>query len=103
MDKGEIMSEDSAREIADDVFRHELKASEKMTQLFGEYDPEVAEQGMIESFDNLMGNIETSRRAQKAIMLMQTLAQRLESEALLERAIHEAENNEMVEIPQGQQ
>jgi len=97
------MGDESARDIADDVFRHELKASEKMTTLFGERDPADAEDAMLESFDALMANVQSPQRAQKAIMLMQTLAQRLESEALLERAIHEAETNEMVDIPQGQE
>ena len=96
------MSDDTPRELADDVFRHELKASEKMTQLFGRFEVAEAEEGMIESFDTLMDNIESPQRAQKAIMLMQTLAQRLESETLLERAIQEAENNELVETPQEQ-
>jgi len=96
------MSDKEATELANDVFKHELKASEKITQLFGQYEPEVAEQGMIDSFDVLMENIESPRRAQKAIMLLQTLAQRLESETLLQRAVDEAESNEMVDTGQGQ-
>jgi len=95
------MSDKNAKQIADEVFRHELKASEKMTQLFGEFDTDDAEMGMVESFDNLMENIDSPRRAQKAIMLMQTLAQKLESERLLERAIEEAETNPLVDTGQG--
>lgn len=97
------MSDKEATELANEVFKHELKASEKITQLFGQHEPEEAEQGMIDSFDALMENIESPRRAQKAIMLLQTLAQRLESETLLQRAVDEAESNDMVETGQGQQ
>jgi len=95
------MTDNTPRGLADEVFKHELKASEKMTQLFTEFDPQQAEAGMLESFDVLMENIDDEQRTQKAIMLMQTLAQKLESERLLERAIEEAETNPLVDTGQG--
>lgn len=97
------MAEDNPRELADSVFRHELKASEAMTELWSDHDVEDAEQAMLESFESLMERIDSPRRAEKTIMLMQTLAQRLESEALLEKAIREAEENPMVSVPEEEQ
>jgi len=97
------MVDDTPTEMAQDVFKHNLKASEKTRTLFSEVPQEEAEAVILEEFERLMGAVNDPQRAEDAAMLVQRLAQGLESKRLLRAVIDEAENNELLEMEQGQQ
>jgi hypothetical protein len=89
---------DTPNELANDVFKHELKASEKMSVLFSTYEPEEAEDGVIRSFESLCNNIEDPDRLAKAVQLMQTMAQQLGSEKMMGAAIEVAQQSDHLDV-----
>ena len=96
------MSDDTPNQMAQGVFKHNLKASEKTRELFSQVPQEEAEAVILEEFSRLMGAVEDPQRAEDAAMLVQRLAQGLESQRLLEAVIEEAESNELLEMEQQQ-
>ena len=89
---------DTPKELADKVFKYEFKASENMKQLFREYEPQEAQGGVIESFQQLCNNIEDPDRLAKAVQLMQTMAQQLGSQKMEEAAIKVAQQSEHLQV-----
>jgi len=96
------MADETPNEIAQNVFKHNLKASENTRRLFSEVPQDEAEQVILDEFNRLMGSVEDAQRAEDAAMLLQRLAQGLESQRLLEAVIQEAENNDLLEMEQQQ-
>lgn len=88
----------TAKQLADEVFKHEFKASEKMRLLFNSYDPQDAESGVVESFKELCKNIEDPDRLAKAVQLMQTMAQQLGSERMDDAAVQVAKQSEHLQV-----
>lgn len=96
------MSDDTPNEIGQKIFKHNLKASEKTRELFTEVQQDEAEAVILEEFERLMGTIQDPQRAEDAAMLVQRLAQGLESKRLLQAVIQEAESNDLIELDQEQ-
>lgn len=96
------MAEQTASQVAQQVFKHNLKASEKTRKLFGSMEQREAEEAILEEFNRLMKVVDDPQRAEDSAMLVQRLAQGLGSERLLEAVIEQAENNDMLQIDQGQ-
>jgi len=96
------MVDETPNEIAQNIFKHNLKASENTRKLFSDVPQDEAEQVILDEFDRLMGSVEDAQRAEDAAMLLQRLAQGLESQRLLEAVIQEAENNDLLEMEQQQ-
>jgi len=85
------------------VFKHNLKASEKTRELFGSFEQDDAERAILEEFNRLMNVVQDPQRAEDAALLVQRLAQGLDSEMLLEAVAEQAENNEMLQLEKGKQ
>jgi len=96
------MVDETPNEIAQNIFKHNLKASENTRKLFSDVPQDEAEQVILDEFDRLMGSVEDAQRAEDAAMLLQRLAQGLESQRLLQAVIDEAENNDLLEMEQQQ-
>lgn len=96
------MTEQTANEVAQQVFKHNLKASEKTRELFGSMEQGEAEAAILEEFNRLMKVVDDPQRAEDAAMLVQRLAQGLGSERLIEAVIQQAENNDMLQLDQEQ-
>jgi len=97
------MSEQDGRQAAQQVFKHNLKASEKTRELFGSFEQDDAERAILEEFNRLMKVVQDPQRAEDAALLVQRLAQGLDSEMLLEAVAEQAENNEMLQLKKGEQ
>lgn len=97
------MSDETSQDIAQDVFRHNLKASEKTRELFIEFPQEEAEDALLSEFDELMGKINNEQQAEDAAMLMQRLAQGLESQRLAQAVMQEADENPLLVVEEGPQ
>jgi hypothetical protein len=97
------MSEQDGRQAAQQVFKHNLKASEKTRELFGSFEQDDAERAILEEFNRLMKVVQDPQRAEDAALLVQRLAQGLDSEMLLEAVAEQAENNEMLQLKKGKQ
>lgn len=92
------MTQDEATELALDAFRHEMKAAETITELFGDYDEEVAKEAMQEAFVALMENVESEQRANSVATVMETFAKQLESEEMMNTVIKVAERSEYLQV-----
>jgi hypothetical protein len=97
------MGEQDGRRAAQQVFKHNLKASEKTRELFGSFEQDDAERAILEEFNRLMNVVQDPQRAEDAALLVQRLAQGLDSEMLLEAVAEQAENNEMLQLEKGKQ
>jgi hypothetical protein len=97
------MGEQDGRRAAQQVFKHNLKASEKTRELFGSFEQDDAERAILEEFNRLMKVVQDPQRAEDAALLVQRLAQGLDSEMLLEAVAEQAENNEMLQLEKGKQ
>jgi len=93
---------DSAEDIADDIFRHELKASEKMGEMFTNYEPEEAEDALVASFGKIASNIESPERLQRLVRLTEGVGQRLGSEQIVNAAYDVAEESDILEVDGGE-
>lgn len=91
------MADKTPTEVAQAVFKHNLKASENTRTLFGEVPQEEAEEVILSEFQRLMGAVNDPQRAEDAALLVQRLGQGLESERLLQAVVQEAEENELLE------
>lgn len=96
------MADKTPNEVAQQVFKHNLKASENTRRLFGSVEQGEAEDAILEEFNRLMKVVDDPQRAEDAAMLVQRLAQGLESERLLEAVVEQAETNDMLQLDQGQ-
>lgn len=85
-------------DIADEIFRHELKASEKMGELFTDYEPDVAEKELIASFRKIADRIEDPERLQRLIRLAEGVGQRLGSDRMVEEAYGVAETSDKLNV-----
>ena len=90
------MSDETPRDVAQDVFRHNLKASEKTRELFTDYSQEQAEEALMAEFDELMGKIGNEQQAEDAAMLLERLARGIQSQRLVEVVMQEAEDNPLL-------
>jgi len=97
------MGAQDGRRAAQQVFKHNLKASEKTRELFGSFEQDDAERAILEEFNRLMNVVQDPQRAEDAALLVQRLAQGLDSEMLLEAVAEQAENNEMLQLEKGKQ
>jgi len=92
------MAEQEEQDVAQDIFKHNLKASEKTRRLFIDYPQEDAEDALLREFDKLMGKISNEQQAEDVAMLMQRLAQGLESQRLAQAVMQEAEENPLLVV-----
>lgn len=101
MEKEIMTEENEASELADDIFRHELKASEKMGELFTKHEAEEAEKQLIASFVAVASKIDDPERLQRLVRLAEGVGQRLGSERMVEKAYEVAEKSEILEVEEG--
>lgn len=92
------MAEDDAVELADDVFRFELKANRKVDELFEEYGEDEAVDAMIESFKTIMENSDNAITKGKAVRLMRTFAQGATSDRMDNVALKVAKKDPDLQI-----
>ena len=88
------MSDKDPEQLAREVYRHELKAGEKMTELFEVNDPQDGEEAMLKVFNELADNIEDDQRLKKLVILLDNFGRSLGSQSLVERATKEAREND---------
>lgn len=72
--------------LANDVYRYEMKAGRAMDDLFQGYDPEVAEDALLESYNSIVSNSDSRDTIRKVTALTQQFAQVVGSEKLIQRA-----------------
>jgi len=84
--------------LARDVFRHELKAGEKVRRLFSEFDESDGEDAMILAFEELMDNVDSEQNAQSIASLMERFARQMGSKEMLEVVVSRAEQSEHLEV-----
>jgi uncharacterized protein YcbK (DUF882 family) len=92
------MTQDEATELALDAFKYEMKAAETITELFGDYDEEMAKEAMQEAFVALMENVDSEERANSVATVMETFAKQLESEEMMNTVIEVAKRSEHLEV-----
>jgi len=92
------MSEKNRSELALSIFKHEMKAAEATSELFGANSQDEAEEAVAEAFDKVMSNADSERKAESAVSVIQMLAQQLDSEILMRRTIKTAEQSEYLTV-----
>jgi len=92
------MKQDEATELALDAFKHEMKAAEKITDLFTAYERDVGEEAMQEAFVALMENVEEEQRAESVATVMETFARQLESEEMMRTVVEVGKRSEYLEV-----
>lgn len=92
------MGQETPDDIAESVFKHNLKASENTRRLFRSMPQEDAEDAILDEFERLMNTIEDPQRAEDAAMLVQRLAQGLESQRLLDAVVQAANKSDLLDF-----
>jgi hypothetical protein len=87
-----------AMSLALEIFRHELKASEKMTDLFTDFEGGEAEDGIIKAFDRMVDNMEDPDRIRKVVVLTSQMGQGLSSERIVKAAMKVADEHPDLEL-----
>jgi len=95
------MTDKNPKDMARDVYRHELQAGETMNDLFTDFEAEKAETAMLEVFDELANSIESQDRLKKLVILTDNFGRSLGSQRLVERANREAEESDMLVTTDG--
>ena len=85
-------------ELARDVFRHELKASEKVKALYQNYDSAAVAGVMVEEYEKLLNNVEDPEKIKSVTVLMLQFGQQFDSETILQRANKEVQENPALSI-----
>jgi len=91
-------SSETPRELADEVLKNELKASEKVQQLFTEHDMEEGANALIQSFKSMCERIEDPDRLRRAVVLMRNFAAQFGSERMNQAAMEVAAESDYLEI-----
>lgn len=78
--------DEEAQELANDIMRHELKASKVTTELFGKYGKDDGLQAIYNSVQRVIDNSDSTDRKMKALGILHGMATQFEDEELIEIA-----------------
>lgn len=88
-------------DVALDIFKHEMKAAEKIQSLFTDLPEEDAIDSMVSGYLTVMDNVDDSDKAESVVGLMVQFAEQMQSEKMMRAALEKADESELVEIDEG--